>query len=252
MGDDPVRLDLDLDAGVAVVSLDSPPLNIFDLAMRDGLIAALTAVADIGEIRAVVLRAEGRHFSAGADLSEFGSAESILEGRRIRWDRDPWGPLWDLPAATVAALHGIAVGSGMEMAMLCDIRLAAPGTTLSLPETKLGMLPAAGGTQSLTAAVGPHGAAPLVLSGQAVDAADAARRGIVHRVVADVDDQALALARRLASLAPEVVRAARRALHAATDLPLDQGLAVERLLARQVAPVTQGGEDLAMSKGEGP
>ena len=230
---DPVRLELD--GPVAVVSLDAPPLNLFDVNMRDALLGAIGAVADIAEVRAMVLRAEGRHFSAGADLSEFGSAESILEGRRIRWDRDPWGPLWDLPVPTVASLHGITVGSGLEMALLCDLRLASPDTRLALPETKLAMLPAAGGTQSLGRALGPSAAVPLVLSADTLDAAEAERRGVVHRVVDDVDDEALRTASRLARLAPRVAVAARRALHAAGDLPLDQGLALEKRLARLAA-----------------
>lgn len=231
---DPVRLDLD--GAVAVVTLDAPPLNLFDVAMRDALLGAVGAVADMEDVRAMVLRAEGRHFSAGADLSEFGSAESILEGRRIRWDRDPWGPLWDLAVPTVAALHGITVGSGLEMALLCDLRLASPDTRLALPETRLGMLPAAGGTQSLGRALGPSPAVPIVLSADTLDAGEAHRRGVVHRVVAAVDDEALATASRLARLAPLVAAAARRALHAAGDLPLDQGLALERRLARLVSP----------------
>lgn len=248
---EPVHLELDLSAGVAVISLDAPPLNIFDIAMRDALLAALAAVAEIADIRALVLRAEGRHFSAGADLGEFGSAASIVEGRRIRWDRDPWGPLWELPAVTVAALHGIAVGSGLEMALLCDLRLASPETTLGLPETKLAMLPAAGGTQSLTRAVGPHAASPLVLTGRSIDAAEATERGVVHRVVDDVDGEARQMAARLAQLRPEALLAARRAVHVAGDLPLEQGLAAERRLAR-MASFADGAEDLVVSSREDP
>jgi enoyl-CoA hydratase/carnithine racemase len=225
-------VDLAIDGAVAVVSLDHPPLNIYDLAMRDALIEAVTAVRDLPDVGSLLLRAEGRHFSAGADLSEFGSAPSILEARRIRWDRDPWGPLWDLPVPTVVALHGIAVGSGLEVALLCDIRLAGPDTRVGLPETKLGMLPAAGGTQSLTRAVGPHAALPVVLSAEAIDAGEAARRGIVHRVVDDVEAEARAVAERLARLDGRLARSARRALHAAGDLSLADGLAVERRLAR--------------------
>lgn len=225
---------LSLDGPLAIVTLDAPPLNIFSLAMRDGLIEALRAVDDIDDVRAMVLRAEGRHFSAGADLSEFGTAESIFEARRIRWDRDPWGRLWDLRVPTVAALHGIAVGSGMEMAMLCDLRIAAPETVMGLPETKLGMLPAAGGTQSLTRTVGPHQALPIVALGTTVDAAEALARGLVTEVVDDVEAEARARAEQLAQLDADTVRAARRLLRAAGDLPLDQGLAYEKRLARQL------------------
>jgi enoyl-CoA hydratase/carnithine racemase len=238
---DEVRLELG-DDGVAVVSLHRPDqLNIVNLAMRDALIEAVTAVRDAPGVGALVLRADGPHFSAGADLSEFGTAESTLEARRIRWDRDPWGPLWDLPCPTVAALHGIAVGSGLEMTLLCDVRLAAADTRVGLPETKLGMLPAAGGTQTLTRAIGPHAALPLVATARTVPAAEALALGIVHRVVDDVEAEALATARRLARLEPRLASAARRALHAAVDLPLEQGLAHEKHLAGAVGPISAHG-----------
>lgn len=220
-----------VDGSIAVVTLDNLPLNVFDLTMRDGLIEAFGAVADIPDVRAMVLRAEGKHFSAGADLSEFGSAETIMEGRRIRWDRDPWGPLWDSPVPTVAALHGIAVGSGLEMAMLCDIRLASPETKVGLPETKLGMLPSAGGTQSLTRAIGAHQATPLVATSVTIDAEEAKDRGVIHQIVQDVEAAALELATRWSKADPSVVRAARKALRASGDLPLDAGLALEKRLS---------------------
>lgn len=236
-------VDLRLDGPLAIVSLNNGPLNIFDVAMRDELIQALEAIDDIPDVRAMVLRAEGRHFSAGADLSEFGSASSIFEGRRIRWDRDPWGLLWDLRVPSVAALHGTALGSGLEMSLLCDLRIAAANVTLGLPETKLGMLPAAGGTQSLTRAIGPHQALPLVALGPSLAADEALDRGIVTEVIGDggpdVDTAAAAVALELSLLDPDVVVAARRSLRAAGDLPLSAGLAAEKRLARSVGPTAR-------------
>jgi enoyl-CoA hydratase/carnithine racemase len=240
VSDDPVRLDVG-DDGVATVSLARPQLNIFDLAMRDAFIEAVTAVRDHPDARAVVLRAEGSNFSAGADLREFGSAEHPLEARRIRWDRDPWGPLWDLPQPTVAALHGHAVGAGLEMALLCDLRLGAPDSRLGLPETRLGMLPAAGGTQTLSRLVGAMAALPPILTAATMDADEALRSGLLHSVADDVDDAAHRWAVRLAALDPPLAAAARRALHAAGDLPLDAGLATERQLARWCAGTGRAG-----------
>jgi len=232
---DEVLLEL-RDDGVAVVSLNRPDkLNIYNLAMRDGLIEALSAVRDVPGVGALLLRANGPHFSAGADLAEFGTAETALEARRIRWDRDPWGILWDLPCPTVVALHGHTVGSGLEMALLCDLRLAAAGTRLGLPETRLGMLPAAGGTQSLTRALGPARALPVVATARTFDASEALALGVVQWVAEDVEADADAAARRLAALPRAPASAARRALHAAGDLPLALGLALERQLAESVA-----------------
>lgn len=224
-------VDLDFDGPVAVVTLNNPPLNIFNLAMRDELIQAFAAVDDVSDVRVMILRSQGKHFSAGADLREFGSASSITEARRIRWDRDPWGPLWDLRVPTIAAMRGTALGSGLEMSMLCDLRVAAPNTTVGLPETKLGMLPAAGGTQSLTRAIGPHSSLPVVLDANPLSAAEALARGIVHAVVDDVDTEARRWADHIATTDPATVRAARRCLRGAGDLALDAGLALERRAA---------------------
>ena len=223
--------------GVATITLCHPPLNIFDLEMRDGLIAAVTAIRDVPDVRCVVLAAEGKHFSAGADLSEFGTAESIFDARRIRWDRDPWLPLVNLPVPTLCALQGYALGSGLEMSLLCDLRIASDDAVLGLPETKLGMLPAAGGTQSLTAAIGPVAALPLVLSGRNIDAAEARRLGIIAEVVPtdDLVSRTAELAGQLARIDQPVARALRRCQRAANDLPLSDGLAIERRWARLAA-----------------
>lgn len=226
-------VELSVEDGVGRVVLARPELNIYNLEMREDLIEALTAVRDLPEVRAVVLAARGRHFSAGADLSEFGTAESVFEARRIRWWRDPWLPLLDSPKPSVAALHGYALGAGFEMALMCDFRLAAPGARVGLPETKLGMLPSAGGSQTLARLVGPGRALPVVLAGDNIEVAEAVRRGLVDEVVDDVDAAAGDLARRLAALDPARVAAARRALRAAADLPLAAGIDLERSLARR-------------------
>lgn len=232
--DDVVRVHFGAD-GVAEIVLSRPEkLNVVNLRMRDALIGAFSAVRDLPELGALVLRAEGAHFSAGADVGEFGNAESIFEARRIRWDRDPWYLLWTLPVPKIVALHGYALGSGLEMALLCDLRIAAHGTRVGLPESKLGMLPAAGGTRSITSWVSPSRALPFVLAGEPIDAAHAQTLGIIDEVLAagvDVDEAALSYGRRLAALPRAAVRAALTAVKAARELPLREGLAAERRLA---------------------
>src|SRR5215216_3941014 len=134
--------------GVAWVTLNRPAvLNAYNMRMRDELYEVLSAVRDDAEVRAMVVRGAGRAFCAGADLTEFGTAPSPTEARRIRFARDVWSVLSGLEIPTVAALHGFVFGSGLEMALFCDLRLAASGTLLGLPEVRLGMIPAAGGTQ---------------------------------------------------------------------------------------------------------
>lgn len=234
MGD--VRFEL-AEGSIAVLTLaGADRLNVFDLGMREALIAALEAARDHPSVRALVLRADGAHFSAGADLREFGSAGDVYEARWIRWRRDPWLALWELRCPTVVALHGVAMGSGLEMALLCDVRICGPNTRLALPEARLGMLPAACGTQSLARRIGAHRALPLVMSGAELDLHEALRIGAVHSISADPDAVALLTAARLARL-PAAPHAAR-ALRMACDVPLAQGLALERRVALLAAAET--------------
>ncbi len=241
MNTERLYLDIDDATGVAHIILDHPPLNIYDLEMRDQLIEAVTAVRDIPDVRCLLLSAAGKNFSAGADLSEFGNAESIPQARRIRWDRDPWLPLANLPVPTLCALHGYVLGSGFEMSLYCDIRIAATNATLSLPEVKLGMLPGAGGTQSLPRVIGADATMPLLLTGRDIDAATALRLGIVTELV---EPEALPL--RAVELASELVAGVgshgrlftsrlRHCQRAASDMALAQGLVAERRLAWLVA-----------------
>jgi enoyl-CoA hydratase len=219
---------------VAVVTLDRPEvLNAYDVAMRDDLHAAFGAADEDPDVRALVLRGRGPAFSAGGDVREFGTAPSPVVARSVRWRRDVWGRLLELRAATVAAVHGHAVGGGMEMALLCDVCIAADDARFALPETGLGMIPGVGGTQTLPRRAGQARALDVVLTGRRLDARAAAAAGLVHRVVprARLDATALVLARRLAGLDPELVRAARRCVRAAHDVALEAGVALERRLA---------------------
>jgi len=219
---------------IAIVTLDRPAkLNAYNVAMRDDLYGALGAADEDPDVRALVLRGRGRAFSTGGDVSEFGTAPSPLVARFVRWQRDVWGRLLDLRAATIAAVHGYAVGGGMEMALCCDFCLAADDARFALPETGLGMIPGVGGTQTLPRRAGVARALDLVLTGRGLDAEEARAAGIVLRVVprARLDAAALALARRLARLEPVLVAGVRRAVRAAHDLALADGLDLERRLA---------------------
>jgi len=219
---------------VAVVTLDRPEvLNAYNVAMRDDLWAVLGAAGADSEVRALVVRGSGRAFSTGGDVHEFGTAPSPLVARVVRWRRDVWGRLLDLRAATVAAVHGYAVGGGMEMALLCDLCVAADDARFALPETGLGMIPGVGGTQTLPRRIGTGRALELALGGDWLDARGALAAGLVTRVVprARLDIAALTLARRLARLDPRRVEAARRAVRGAHDLGLAAGIALERRLA---------------------
>jgi enoyl-CoA hydratase/carnithine racemase len=227
---------------VAWVTLNRPErLNAYNMQMRDELDEVFGAVRDDPDVGALVIRGAGRAFCAGADLSEFGTAPSPAVGRRIRFARDVWGVLQGLDVPSVAALHGFAFGSGLELALFCDLRLAATGTQLGLPEVRLGMIPAAGGTQTLARVCGLGAALDLLLTGRRVEADEALRLGIVSRVVAadELETETDRLAHELVSLDARALRAARRAVKQGADLPLEQGLRLEARLAASVRAAAQ-------------
>ena len=165
--------------------------------------------------------------------AEFGTAPSPNRAREVRWLRDVWGTLWRLPAVTIAAVHGYAVGGGFEMALLCDQCMASTDARFALPETGLGMIPGVGGTQTLPRLLGTGRALRLVLGGDWLDARAAQRLGLVARVVPPprLFGAALAIARRVARLDRDLVLRLKRCVGDGLDRPLDHGLALERQLA---------------------
>ena len=170
--------------GVATITLNRPEhLNAINMAMRDSLWTYLEACRDIPDVRALVFRGEGRAFSAGADISEFGTAPSLVEARRARHERDVWGLLLSLPVPTIAVMHGFCFGAGLELPLCCDIRIAAEGTQFGLPEVTLAYIPSGGGTQTLPRPIPPGVAADMILSGQPIDTTAALRWGVISQVV---------------------------------------------------------------------
>ena len=217
---------------IAYVSLNRPDvINAYNIRMRDELYVALEALRDDDEVRVGIIRGEGeRGFCAGADLTEFGTAPSVAVAREVRWERDVWGLFLSIRKPLIAAIHGYAIGSGVEIACLCDVRIAAENATFSMPEVALGMVPAAGGTQTLPRAVGMSRALEMVLTNRRLDAIEARRIGLVHEV-APLDELfavAERYAQRLASLSPQALAAAKTAVLEGMDLSLDEGLALER------------------------
>ena len=218
---------------LAIVSLNRPTVfNAYNVEMRDGLYEALQAVGDDPEVRVMILRGEGPAFSTGGDVSEFGSAPSPVGARAIRWRRDVWGTLLSLPQPTIAAVHGFTVGGGMEMALLCDVCIAAHDTIFFLPETGLGMIPGVAGTQTAPRAIGLGRALDMVLTGKRVNADQALQIGLANQVVPRESLLAAAktLANSLAQHDPQLVALAKRAVRQGMDQPLAEGLRLERRL----------------------
>ena len=226
------------DGAVARISLDRPAaLNAYNVQMRDDFTEALAAAGDDPEVRALLITGEGRAFCAGADLTEFGSAPSQVIARRVRWQRDVWGQMINLDKPVVAAVHGYCIGSGVEIALLCDLRLAADDAVFAMPEARLGMIPAAGGTQTLPRGAGIPRAMELLLTGRRFGAAEALAMGLVTRLsaAAELADDARRCAEVLAQAPPAVVSALKRALRDGADLPLAAALRLESRLAAQLS-----------------
>jgi enoyl-CoA hydratase len=216
--------------GVALVTLDRPAaLNALSFDLLDQLVDGLETLDGDPGCRAVVITGSGtRAFAAGADIRELGpqtSASLTGGGRFGTWDR-----LAAVGLPLVAAVRGVALGGGCELAMACDMIVAAEDASFGQPEILLGVMPGAGGTQRLTRAIGKARAMELILTGRSMSATEALARGLVTRVVPPEAtlDTALELAALVATMPPLAVRAAKTAILDASDRSLLDGLARER------------------------
>jgi enoyl-CoA hydratase/carnithine racemase len=220
---------------LALVTLNRPQfLNAYNIQMRDDLFEVLHAIRDDDEVRVALFKGAGeKAFCAGADLSEFLTAPPPVIARQIRFDRDVWGLFLSIPQPLIAVLHGYVLGSGIEMALCCDLRITSDNAQFGLPEVALGIIPAAGGTQTLPRAVGPAGALEMLLTGRWMDAREALQIKLVNRVVpADrLFETAREVAEKIAVCDPDVIRGIKQAVVRGMDLPLAQGLNLEKMLA---------------------
>ncbi len=220
---------------LAYITLNRPEaLNVYNIKMRDELYQVLGAIRDDADIKVAVFRGAGdRAFCAGADLSEFLTAPSPIIARRARWERDVWGLFLSINKPMIAALHGFVLGSGVEIALCCDIRLAAEDVQLGLPEPGLGIIPAAGGSQTLPRIIGGAKALEILLSGRWVRAEEARRLKLVSRVLPKKEllPAAERLAEKIAGFNPLAVAYAKQAVTRGLDLSLSQGIELEARLA---------------------
>jgi enoyl-CoA hydratase len=220
--------------GIGYITLNRPQfLNAYNIQMRDELYQVLGAVKDDPEVMVVIIRGAGeRAFCAGADLTEFLTAPSPVIARQVRWERDVWGLFLSITKPLIAALHGYVLGSGIEIALCCDIRLASEDTQFGLPEVGLGIIPAAGATQTLPRVIGGAKALEALLTGRWIKAEEAHRLKLVNQVVSRPDLLPLAerLANRIKGYNPVAVTCAKEAITKGLDLTLEQGLALETRL----------------------
>ena len=223
-----VSLEVDAETRVGTVRLDRPPMNALSLQMWEQLDAAVAQAIDDDRVRALLVWGGPKVFAAGADIAEFpeltpAEARNYSAVLQRTLDR-----LARAPMVTIAAIHGYALGGGCEVALACDLRVAADNAKLGLPEVLLGLLPGAGGTQRLPRLIGLSRAKELVLSGRMVDMVEGERIGLVDRVAPadDLLEAATQLAARFAAGAASVALA-KRAIEDGTEQSLDQGLRLE-------------------------
>jgi enoyl-CoA hydratase len=228
-----MALQLERRGRVALLTLNRPDrLNAIGSDTLDELAAALADVGPDDGVGALVVTGEGRAFSAGANIAEFAGFESPHRfSNFLRRMTDVFGELQRLAKPSVAAIGGVALGGGLELALSCDLRVAARHTRLGVPEIKLGILPGAGGTARLTRLLPPAVAKQLILTGDPITAADAHRLGLVNEVADDPAaalERALALGEALAALPALSLAAGKRLVDEGAEMPLDRAVTLER------------------------
>jgi enoyl-CoA hydratase len=218
---------------VATITINRPDKrNALSAAVRHDILEALDELRGEEEVRVVMFTGAGdKAFIAGADIGEF-AERTALEQRTVMEGRRIFDEIAAFPRPTIAMINGFALGGGCELAMACDIRIAARSAKLGQPEIRLGLIPGGGGTQRLPRLVGSGRALKLILSGEIIDAEEAHRIGLVDEIVDD--DQLLAhttgFARAMAAHSPVALALAKAAVRAAFEAPLAAGLATEREL----------------------
>jgi enoyl-CoA hydratase/carnithine racemase len=242
------------DHGVALIILDDPPVNAYTREMMKELDDAILEARFDPDIFAIVLIGSGeRYFCCGADIDMLRESDPTFKYYFCLHANETLRRLEETPKLCIAALNGHAVGGGFEVAMACDIRIARKGPfKLGLPEVKLGVLPGTGGTQRLTRLVGKSRAMQIMIEGENFSLEQALEWGLIHYLweTESVDafrDRVLDYAHKFTApgKAPLAVGRIKRAVHAALDLPLDQGLALERELQAELFASEDAREGLA-------
>jgi len=222
---------LDVVDGVATIGLQRPPMNALNRQMQGEIREAARDVSTRSDVGAVIVYGGPKVFAAGADIKEM-SDMSYQDMLRVSDDlQDSFTAVARIPQPTIAAVTGYALGGGCELALCCDLRIAADDAKLGQPEILLGIIPGAGGTQRLPRLIGVSRAKDLVLTGRHVGADEALAMGLVNQVVPadDTYQRAMELAHRLAAGPTLAQRAAKESIDRGMDVDLASGLDIERV-----------------------
>lgn len=215
---------------VAVIQLDRPKMNVLNRAMQDEIAATVQDLDSRDDVRAIVFYGGEKNFAAGADVKEMVHWNKETAHKEAPGLQAAFNAVAAVSKPTIAAITGYALGGGFELAMACDLRIAADNATVGQPEILLGIIPGAGGTQRLTRLIGVARAKDIILTGRFVPAQEAFSLGMVNEVVAPdkVLDRAIELASTLAKGPAKAMAAAIRAIEQGSELSLSQGLVVEQ------------------------
>ena len=224
--------------GIATLTLVRPPVNALGRKLIEELNDALAALEAETTLRALIVAADGKAFSAGADLKERQSmtAQDVL--RWVPYLSGTFSRLAAIPAPTIAAIQGIAAGGGFELALACDLRIAERGAAVGLRETALAIIPGAGGTQRLSRLIGTGRAKRWIFTARLHSPEEAIADGALDRVVepGEALPAAREMAREIAVNGPLAVRAAKRAIDGGFGMPMDRALDLERRAYESIIP----------------
>ncbi|HYA70569.1 MAG TPA: enoyl-CoA hydratase-related protein [Thermoplasmata archaeon] len=218
--------------GVEILTLKHPPVNALSTALLEGLSQQVEALAKDPKVRTVVITGDGQYFSAGADLKELATLDLASAPDVVRKGHAIFQRIASLRPPVIAAINGLALGGGLELALSCDLRIAGESAKLGAPEVNYGLMPAYGGTQRLPRLVGLSKAKELIFTGSMISAAEALRIGLVNKTVPAGQELRAArdLAHTIAQRAPKAVQAAKRAIMDGLQLPLSEGIEGETKL----------------------
>ena len=218
--------------GVEILTLKNPPVNALSTSLLAGLSRQVEEISRDPKARAVVLTGDGQYFSAGADLKEMATMDLANAPDVVRKGHELFHRISALHPPVIAAINGLALGGGLELALACDLRIAGESAKLGAPEVNYGLMPAYGGTQRLPRLIGVPKAKELIFTGSMISAAEALRIGLVNKTVPAGQELRAArdLAHTIAQRAPKAVQAAKRAISEGLQLPLAQGIEGETKL----------------------
>jgi enoyl-CoA hydratase len=225
--------------GIAVVTLNNPPLNLVTLEMTRQLNETVKRLADDPDVRVMVLTgAGGRAFCAGSDIKEFPEmmAAGVVVPKKLALENEAWSRVDDFPKPTIAAVAGLAFGGGLELAVCCDLIVAEEGARVALPEIKLGVFPGSGGTIRVTRRIGEGRAKEMMFFGEPLPVETALAWGLVNRLApkGQALNGAMAMARKLAAQPAVAIQLCKRSADMAFDVPEDRAVAASLEMSERV------------------